>query len=72
MYQYAYNGARINKMLDLSKVNESKDDDRGVSGSVMVQDVLFGCGEGFVGVHFSVGIGIQNFIDNLTKISGTL
>lgn len=72
LYQYAYNGGRINKMLDMSKVNESKDDDRGVSGSVMVQDVLFGCGEGFVGVHFSVGIGIQNFIDNLPKISGTL
>ncbi len=43
-----------------------------VSASVMVRDVLFGCGEGFVGVNFEVGAAIKNYISGLPEIEGTI
>ena len=75
LYQYAYNSGRINKMLDWSKIDEhteQNDGKKGVSASVMVPDVLFGCGEGFVGVHFKVKVGLKNFVSALPTIEGEI
>lgn len=70
---YSYNLAQYQNMFDFSNVNEDTDDEKkGVTGSVMVQDVLFGCGQGFVGVHFNVNIGMQNYIDNMPGLTGML
>ena len=75
IYQYAYHGARYEKLTNIS-MNDSKEDhdkaQQGVAASVMVPDILFGCGEGFVGLHFTVDLTIQNMIDSLPKISGKL
>lgn len=38
----------------------------------MVPDVLFGCGEGFVGVHFKVKVGLKNFVSALPTIEGEI
>lgn len=75
LYQYAYNSGRINKLLDFSTVDEHTEFDDGkktVNASVMVPDVLFGCGEGFVGVHFKVNVGIKNFVSSLPSIQGEI
>lgn len=76
LYQYCYNGNRINKLFDFSDVKEGGDDEedtgKSIKGSVMVQDVLFGCGEGFVGVHFKVNVGVANYISGLPNIQGEL
>ncbi len=74
LYQYAYNAGRINKLLDFKSVDEEEDDDakRGVNTAVNVPDILFGCGEGFVGLHFKVKVGVANMIDSLPKIEGEL
>ena len=73
LYRYAYDRGRINKMLDFKSAEEPDDDDKeGVAASVMVEDILFGCGEGFVGLHFKVKVGVQNYIDKLPKIEGEL
>ena len=75
LYQYAYHGNRFNKLTDIN-MNDSKEDhdkaQEGVAASVMVPDILFGCGKGFVGLHFKVELAIQNMIDSLPKIKGSL
>lgn len=38
----------------------------------MIRDVLFGCGQGFVGVNFSVGVAITNYVTALPEIKGTI
>ena len=38
----------------------------------MVRDVLFGCGKGLVGVNFTAGVGIKNYISGLPNIQGTI
>ncbi|HOD02197.1 MAG TPA: hypothetical protein PKN28_02610, partial [Clostridiales bacterium] len=40
--------------------------------SVMVDDVLFGCGEGFIGVNFRVGLALPAYVDSMPSIDGTL
>ncbi|MCR4805692.1 MAG: hypothetical protein K5981_08575, partial [Clostridia bacterium] len=74
IYQYAYNGGRYEKLtkLDMNDKDTSGDDKKGVQGAVMVQDVLFGCGVGFVGLNFNVSIGFKNFIDGLPEVTGKL
>ena len=45
---------------------------KSASASVMVRDVLFGCGEGFVGVNFQVGAAVKNYVSGLPEIEGTI
>ncbi|MCR4771641.1 MAG: hypothetical protein K5855_04955 [Oscillospiraceae bacterium] len=72
--QYAYHGARFEKLTNISMNDKdnSGNKDKGVQASVMVQDILFGCGKGLVGLNFSVDIGVKNMIDSLPKLTGTL
>lgn len=72
LYKTVYGNDQINALGDFSTVKESEKDEVGWSASVMVQDVLFGCGKGFYGVHFKVEIGIQNYIENLPQVTGSL
>ncbi len=74
LYQYAYHGARFEKLVDIgmNDTDTSGDKDRGVQASVMVQDILFGCGEGLVGLNFSVDIAVKNMIDSLPSLQGKL
>ena len=74
LYNYVYNSGRFEKALDWSEINEEGDEDnrKNIKGSVMVRDVLFGCGEGFVGVNFEVGVAIKNYISGLPEIEGTI
>lgn len=39
---------------------------------VMVDDILFGCGEGFLGINFNVEIGLPAYTDSMPSIEGTL
>lgn len=59
---------------DYSDVEEGKDDpnERKVTAAVMVHDVLFGCGEGFVGVNFDVSVVMKNYVAGLPNIEGTI
>ena len=74
LYQYAYNSGKFERALDWSEIDESggEDNEKNIKGSVMVQDVLFGCGEGFIGVSFEVGVAIKNYISGLPEIEGTI
>ncbi|MDR2671316.1 MAG: S-layer homology domain-containing protein [Oscillospiraceae bacterium] len=40
--------------------------------NVMVDNVLFGCGVGFIGVNFSVDVTLPAYTENLPMIQGTL
>jgi len=40
--------------------------------SVMVDDILFGCGEGFMGVNFKVDLALPAYVDSMPSIQGTL
>ncbi len=74
IYQYAYHGSRYEKLVDIGMNDKDKSNDnkKGVQGSVMIPDILFGCGQGFVGLNFSVGVTVQNMVDSLAKIEATL
>lgn len=74
LYQYAYNSGKLERALDWSEIDESggEDNEKNIKGSVMVRDVLFGCGEGFIGVSFEVGVAIKNYISGLPEIEGTI
>ncbi len=74
LYNYVYNSGRFEQALDWSDINEDggEDNEKHVKGSVMVRDVLFGCGEGFLGVNFEVGVAIKNYISGLPEIEGTI
>ena len=74
IYQYAYHGSRFEKLTDIGMNDKDTSDknDKGVQASVMVQDILFGCGQGFVGLNFDVEIGVKNMIDSLPKLTGKL
>jgi len=39
---------------------------------VMVDDILFGCGQGFMGVHFKVTIGLPAYTEAMPAMEGTL
>lgn len=74
LYQYAYNSGKFERALDWSDIDEDggKANEKNIKGSVMVRDVLFGCGEGFIGVNFEVGVAIKNYISGLPEIEGTI
>lgn len=74
LYQYAYNSGKLERALDWSEIDESggEDNEKNIKGSVMVRDVLFGCGEGFIGVNIEVGVAIKNYISGLPEIEGTI
>ena len=62
-------------MLDWSNIDEHTEQEssaKAVNASVMVPDVLFGCGVGFVGVHFKVKVGLKNFVSALPEIEGEI
>lgn len=48
------------------------DDDKEKAASVMVEDILYGCGKGFVGVHFKTEIAIPNYVAGMPKLKGEL
>ncbi len=72
--KYFYKAGRNESALFLSDINEegNKDNHKGITAAVMVRDVLFGCGEGFVGVNFEVGVSIKNYVSALPEIEGTI
>lgn len=75
IYQYAYHGDRFNKLVDLDMNDDTEAHEnaqKGVQTTVMVKDILFGCGEGFVGLNFSVDVTVKNLIDELPKVVGKL
>ncbi len=76
LYNYVYSSSysRFEQALDWSDINEkgNEDNEKHIKGSVMVRDVLFGCGQGFVGVNFEVGVAIKNYISGLPEIEGTI
>lgn len=72
-YTYSEEVQARYRAYDWSMIDEGQDKtEKRVSGSVMVRDVLFGCGQGFVGVNFTVGVGLKNYISGLPNINGTL
>ena len=76
LYNYVYGSSanRFEQALDWSDIDEDggKENEKNIKGSVMVRDVLFGCGEGFIGVNFEVGVAIKNYISGLPEIEGTI
>jgi len=52
--------------------DDDDDDDKEKSLSVMVEDILYGCGKGFIGVHFKAEIGLPNYVEGMPKIKGEL
>jgi len=74
IYQYAYHGTRFEQLtnINMNDSDKSGSKDKGVQASVMVQDILFGCGKGLVGLNFTVEIGVKNMIDSLPKLTGKL
>ncbi len=77
-YEYVYGNdfraGKFQQALSWSEIEEkgNEDNQKHVKGSVMVRDVLFGCGEGFIGVNFEVGVAIKNYISGLPEIEGTI
>ena len=51
---------------------DTEGNNKDITASIMVRDVLFGCGQGFVGVNFEVGVAIKNYISGLPNIEGTI
>lgn len=51
---------------------DTEGNNKDITASVMVRDVLFGCGKGLVGVNFTAGVGIKNYISGLPNIQGTI
>ncbi len=74
LYQYAYNGRRLGELLDIGMNDKDKSNEKkqGVMTSVMIPDILFGCGKGFVGLNFTVDVTVQNMVDSLAKIEAAL
>ena len=72
VYQYTYNDGKNNRAFEFDEVNEEQAMEDESTFAVMVQDVLFGCGEGLVGVHFKVGVGLTNVIIGCAELEGFL
>jgi hypothetical protein len=68
MYSY-WAVENVDSIVDFS--NETGNDNNGAA-SIMVKDILFGCGTGFVGVHFIANVAIPNYVDGMPRIEGTL
>lgn len=73
-YKYIDDLDRVMQAKDWKSIDESgkNSKDKEVTASVMVRDVLFGCGNGFVGVNFSVGVSLKNYVSGLPEIEGTI
>lgn len=65
---YQSNFGHFSNLDEYDKEGNNKD----ITASVMVRDVLFGCGKGLVGVNFTAGVGIKNYISGLPNIQGTI
>ena len=64
---------RAFRALNWSDIEENADwTKQEATASVMVRDVIFGCGKGFVGVNFTVGVAITNYVSGLPEIQGTI
>lgn len=64
---------RAFRALNWSDIEENADwTKQEAKASVMVRDVIFGCGKGFVGVNFTVGVAITNYVSGLPEIQGTI
>lgn len=61
MINHSYNGLHY-------KDNRMKDG----QGSVMVQDIMYGCGEGLMGVNFDVDLVLPGYFDAMPSIVGHL
>lgn len=61
MINHSYNGLHY-------KDNRTKDG----QGSVMVQDILYGCGEGLMGVNFDVDLVLPGYFDAMPSLIGHL
>ena len=73
IYQFAYNSKTADSILNYTSIDWSQPStDKSISASVMVRDVLFGCGQGFVGVNFTVQLALANYIESLPNISAAL
>lgn len=75
LYQHVYRGGNYDYTYGhIGNIDESdkEGNNKDITASVMVRDVLFGCGQGFVGVNFKVGVGIKNYISGLPNIQGTI
>lgn len=72
-YKYTDDLERVMKAKDWKNVDESDNkNEKKASASVMVRDVIFGCGKGFVGVNFSVGVALKNYVTGLPEIEGNI
>lgn len=73
-YSYAEQMQRSARAHNWSDVDESgkNRNEKSVSASVMVRDVIFGCGNGFVGVNFTVGVALANYVAGMPAIMGTI
>lgn len=75
LYDHIYRGGKYEDAWGhMTNLNDydSLNNDKSIYAGVMVRDVLFGCGQGFVGVNFNVGLGIKNYISGLPDIEGTI
>ena len=74
LYYYLYDHGNFEKATAWSEIKDegNTSNHQEAKGSVMVRDILFGCGEGFVGVNFEVGVAIQNYIAGMPAIEGTI
>ena len=75
LYQHVYRGGKYEDAWGhITNLNDydSLGNDKNIHAAVMVRDVLFGCGQGFVGVNFTVGLGIKNYVSGLPEIQGTV
>ena len=75
LYDHIYRGGKYEDAWGhMTNLNDydSLNNDKSIYAGVMVRDVLFGCGQGFVGVNFNVGLGIKNYISGLSDIEGTI
>ena len=75
IYQYAYSGDHLNKILTLDMNDDTDAHDnaqKGVKSEIMVPDILFGCGEGFIGLNFTADVTARNMVEYLPKIEGKL
>lgn len=68
MYSY-WAVENVDNILDFTTETSGKDEG---TASVMVTDILYGCGVGFVGVHFKVEVKLPSYVEGMPKIEGTL
>jgi hypothetical protein len=62
------------KYMDETKKSHTQDGKEHTEGqaSIVVDNILFGCGEGFMGVNFEVELALPAYIDAMPSIQGKL